>query len=60
MSTSSFMSVPRERLIGILQDTPEGEVILVEKGVPYTAAQVLVAVEHSAPGTVFHIPKPKE
>lgn len=57
---SSFISLTRERLIPILEDTPPSQIILVEKGVPHTAEQVLEAVRHSEPGTMFHIPRPKE
>lgn len=57
---SSFISLTRERLIPILEDTPPSQTVLIEKGIPYTAEQVLSAVRSSDPGTMFHIPKPKD
>lgn len=60
MSDASFMSLTRERLIPILEDTPPNETVIIEKGIPYTAEQVLNVVRSMEPGTMFHIPRPKD
>lgn len=59
MSDSSFISILGRDLIPVLKETPPDEVILTEKGIDYTAAQVLKVVEAGQPTTMYHIPRPR-